>query len=121
LIEKKPKMLCRTSVGKLTGLEPMTVLSQWYPCPNLYKGRPVEGSYLFEYVNGEMPSIDDSCYEMKPKQLVEGCKEVLTNLRDRLRSHYTISSPHRESWERCFCKHIPDNEDADDDETEENT
>ncbi len=37
---------CATPIGRLTGLEPFTLFSRWYPQPNPSKGRNCEGMYL---------------------------------------------------------------------------
>jgi hypothetical protein len=114
IIDPKPKLCCKTPVGRKTGLEPKTVLSQWYPSPNLYRNRPVEGFYILQCDRDKLPSIPDSAYTMCPKPLVEKCVDVLDDLWRRLELHYTIGDPNRELWRRWFKKHKPINHNATD-------
>ena len=56
------------------GLEPKTVLSQWYPHKGLY-GRDVEGMHLLL----EVPSILSTQLKVPPKPLIPGCIKIFRN------------------------------------------
>ena len=90
------------------GLEPKTVLSQWYPTKNLYLDRPCEGMYLLP----ALPALAPRQLNMDPKPLVKGCKIALDDLKTRINEHYNIGDPSRESWNKWFALHAPANEDV---------
>ena len=71
----------------MTGLEPTTVLSQWYPHRGLY-GSDVEGMHLLL----EVPSIPSNQLKLPPKSLVPGCVKIFTDLRSDINKHYNIDS-----------------------------
>jgi hypothetical protein len=100
IIDKKPMIICRTDVGVKTGLEPKTVLSCWYPTPNLYSGRPVEGTYILNLI----PSIPVTSTYMVPCDIVQGSRKVLEELRDRIFLEYDASQRRneREEWKIFF-------------------
>ena len=89
------------------GLEPKTVLSQWYPHRGLY-GRDVEGMHLLL----EVPSIPLNQLKLQPKSLVPGCVKVFTDLRSDINKHYNVDSNDRKSWNEWFRMHAPVNEEV---------
>ena len=88
---------------KLSGLEPKTVLSQWYPTKNLYQNRPVEGMFLLS----GLPSLTPRQLNIPPKPLIKGCKVILDDLKTRINEHYGIGDPSRVSWNSWFALHAP--------------
>ncbi len=89
------------------GLEAKSLLSQWYPHKGLYPGRDVEGMYLLQRVPG-LERGDD----LKPKELIKGCKEVLETLQRKLQLHYGPNSRGFDVWKSWFETIIPDVEDV---------
>ena len=89
-----------------SGLEPKTVLSQWYPTKNMYPGRPVEGTYLLS----ALPALALRQWNIPPKPLISGCKAVLDDLKTRINEHYNIGDHHRDNWNTWFANHAPLNE-----------
>ena len=129
LIEKKPILLCKTPVGKLTGmyyctftlssfmylyclnllgLEPVTGMSQWYPTPGLYVNRDVEGMYLLLSV----PHLSREYRRLVPKALVQGCKSILEDLKLKINTHdsYEMGNSDLASWNEWFRGIIPKDE-----------
>ena len=94
----------------LIGLEPKTVISQWYPTKGLYPGRDVEGMFLI--LKDKVPHIDLFSTKMEPKKLVDGCVAVFTSFRSRISAHYSMNDPARKSWLDWLNKHAPLNESA---------
>ena len=90
-----------------TGLEPKTVLSQWYPHRGLY-GRDVEGMHLLL----EVPSIPRTQLKLQPKALVSGCLKIFEDLRSSINKHYNVDSDHRKAWNEWFRAHAPSSEDT---------
>ena len=68
------------------------------------------------YIFDSIPFIDDDSYRMKPKKLVEGCKDILLNLKHRIMSHYELGkdNKNRSEWMKWFDRHLPENEDVED-------
>ena len=93
--------------GVLVGLEPKTVLSQWYPHRGLY-GRDVEGMHLLL----EVPSIPANQLKLSPKRLIPGCVKIFENLRSNINKHYNIDSDDRKAWNEWFRVHMPATEDV---------
>ena len=89
------------------GLEPKTVLSQWYPHKGLY-GRDVEGMHLLL----EVPSIPTTQLKLPPKPLVPGCVKIFEELRSNINKHYNIDSADRKLWNDWFRSNAPATEDA---------
>jgi hypothetical protein len=87
----------------LSGLEPKTVLSQWYPTKGLHPGRNVEGAYILLGI----PSLPSGQLQLKPKALIEKCTAVLADLKRRINEHYILSDPVRLEWNNWFGKHAP--------------
>ena len=90
------------------GLEPKTVLSQWYPTANLYTNRPPEGIYLLR----DLPGVEFHVMKLPPKPLVSGCKKVFDDLKAKINKHYRISDRNRDKWNEWFLKHSPRDESA---------
>ena len=95
-------------MNKLSGLEPKTVLSQWYPTKTLYPNRPVEGMFLLS----GLPSLTPRQINIPPKPLTKGCKAILDDLKTRINEHYGIGDPSRLSWNSWFALHAPANEEV---------
>ena len=95
-------------MNKLSGLEPKTVLSQWYPTKNLYQNRPVEGMFLLS----GLPSLTPRQLNIPPKPLIKGCAAILDDLKTRINEHYGIGDPSRISWNSWFDLNAPANEDV---------
>ena len=95
-------------INNTTGLEPKTVLSQWYPTANLYPNRPHEGMYLLR----NLPGVEFYVVKLPPKPLVSGCKKIFDDLRVKINKHYRITDTNREKWNEWFSKHSPRDEDA---------
>ena len=95
-------------MNKLSGLEPKTVLSQWYPTKTLYPNRPVEGMFLLS----GLPSLTPRQINIPPKPLTKGCKAILDDLKTRIIEHYGIGDPSRLSWNSWFALHAPANEEV---------
>ncbi len=89
-----------------SGLEPKTVLSQWYPTKTMYPGRPVEGMYLLS----ALPALAPRELSIPPKPLIAGCQTVLDVLKTRINEHYNSGDPTRENWNKWFLNHAPVNE-----------
>lgn len=89
------------------GLEPKTVLSQWYPHRGLY-GRDVEGMHLLL----EVPSIPSHQLKLSPKRLVPGCVKIFDELRSSINRHYNIDSDDRKAWNEWFRVNVPITEDV---------
>ena len=90
------------------GLEPKTVLSQWFPTANLYPGRAVEGMYLLK----DVPFLEAKELKLPPKDLVKDCVKTFADLKVRLLLHYNISSPDRKEWETWFKDNEPSSQDV---------
>ncbi len=90
------------------GLEPKTVLSQWYPTANLYANRPHEGMYLLR----NLPGVDFHTIKLPPKPLIVGCKKVFDDLKLKINKHYRITDTKRTMWNEWFSRHAPRDEDA---------
>lgn len=93
--------------GVLVGLEPKTVLSQWYPHRGLY-GRDVEGMHLLL----EVPSIPANQLKLSPKRLIPGCVKIFVELRSNINKHYNIDSDDRKAWNEWFRVNMPATEDV---------
>ena len=89
------------------GLEPKTVLSQWYPHRGLY-GRDVEGMHLLL----EVPSIPANQLKLSPKRLIPGCVKIFEELRSGINKHYNIDSEDRKAWNEWFRANMPATEDV---------
>ena len=90
------------------GLEPKTVLSQWYPTANLYPGRSVEGMYILK----DVPVLNDKELTLPPKDLVKECVKTFADLKVGILGHYNISCPNRKEWEIWFNTHEPSSQDV---------
>ena len=108
IIDKMPKLLARSPIGMRTGLEPRTVLSQWYPTPDLYPDRSVEGTYLLNTV----PYLDRCALYMAPKALVKDCHIELDDLKGRINTHYTRDLKSLQDWNDWFKLHAPIDDDV---------
>jgi hypothetical protein len=86
-----------------SGLEPKTVLSQWYPTKDLYPDRNVEGMYLLTSV----PFLPALQLNLPPKALVEGCAGAMDALERDILTHYPIIHPDREQWSKWFRTNKP--------------
>ena len=95
-------------INNTLGLEPKTVLSQWYPTANLYPNRPHEGMYLLR----NLPGVEFHVIKLPPKPLVIGCKKIFDDLRVKINKHYKITDINRDKWNEWFVKHTPRDEDA---------
>ena len=90
------------------GLEPKTVLSQWYPTANLYRNRPHEGMYLLNH----MPGLEFHSLKLPPKPLIQGCKQVFDELKLKINQHYKVTDHKRHMWNQWFVSNSPRDEDA---------
>ena len=91
----------------ILGLEPKTVLSQWYPHRGLYD-RDVEGMHLLL----EVPSIPSNQLKLSPKRLIPGCVKIFEELRSSINKHYNIDSDDRKAWNEWFKANLPVTEDV---------
>ena len=89
------------------GLEPKTVLSQFYPTSGLYPGRDMEGMYVLLGI-----PVMGSIMKLPPKSLIEDCVREFEVLRSRIVSHYPIGDICRKAWTHWFDQHSPLNEDV---------
>jgi hypothetical protein len=92
----------------ISGLDPKTVLSQWYPTADLYPGRNVEGIYLLLSV----PFLPRNISSLPPKDLVADCVSSMEDLRRRIMMHYHINDPNRKEWGHWFESCIPESQDT---------
>ena len=90
------------------GLEPKTVLSQWYPTANLYPNRPHEGMYLLK----DLPGVEFHVMKLPPKPLIVGCKKMFDELKLKVNKHYKITDEKRRLWNEWFARNTPRNEDV---------
>lgn len=111
-IEKKPKHLCITPIGQLTGLEAYTTIVKWYPDKETSPERPVEGFYILT----GMPNTE--CLPgsrrpwLPPKPFEEGSKQEIAETIVAVRCHFTRdSSKHqqRQLWEDWIRDFAPGN------------
>ena len=85
-ISKRPRQLCQTEIGRLTGLEPVTTYVRWEPNASANPDRPgIEGIYLLHKIpvvtNGEIP----------PAAFAEGFDEALKRLQAGVNHRYDMS------------------------------
>ena len=101
----KAKESCITPIGRMTGLEPTTVISSWYPAPTTIVNRPVEGMYILTDVPGTLGPM----YHLDPQPFVDNTKEEMQKKRIAIQRFYIrVDYPAiRTEWDAWFEINMP--------------
>jgi hypothetical protein len=103
VIQKEVRYCCESAIGKLTGLEPTTLCSMWYPPPS--RNRQCEGTHLlFNYPKAQGDSLP-------PMGLADDCINVFSSLQTAVMHYFKEGDashvPARRQWVRWFRTYAP--------------
>lgn len=115
-LKKKDKSDCISFIGRITGLEPITVNVKWHPQadPNDLRRPNIEGFFLLH----SLPNISkNDCnpitklpFLVKPRPISKDAKKNIDDTIKSVRNYYEVNDPNLEDWNKWYNNyaiHIP--------------
>jgi len=94
----KDRLNCISTIGSLTGLEPMKTLVHWYPLATA--SRPVDGFYILNQLPNLRMELSPHGIPLKvyPRSVNAGVKDGITETLTEIRNKYPINSDILRTW-----------------------